>query len=121
MTEDRFTHALGNRRGSTDARVAAPPSPPIVRARALAEQMAERAVRGKQSRPDSPVAEVHELVPAQDLSFAVLATRSFAEGAVIVFELRDARDGADRDWRALLVWRAPGTWRLYVPDAGSGG
>jgi len=119
MTEDPFTRALGNRRGSKDARVAPSPSPPIIRARALVEQLTQRADSGAQTLADSPVAEVQELAEAHSLSFQLLATRAYAEGAVIVFELWDAREPVERDWSVLLVWRAAGTWGLYTPDVGA--
>jgi hypothetical protein len=39
------------------------------------------------------------------------ATRPVAEGARIVWQLTD---DLVADWRALLLWRAPGAWELYT-------
>jgi hypothetical protein len=114
MSCDPFADVLGTRRGSDGAKVAAPRAAPIVRARALGELLAASA--GDESpAAASPVAAVEALLDAHGLSSQVLATRSFADGAAIVFELRDVRE----DWSALLTWRAPRAWKLYTRDAGT--
>jgi hypothetical protein len=121
VSKDRFTDILGTRRGSEGARAAGPSLPTIVRARALVQQLMESAANGARSPAESRVAEVEALAALQGLRFVVLATGSFAEGAVLAFELRDARDAGDRDWCVLLVWRKPGAWGLYTPDAAAVG
>jgi hypothetical protein len=112
-TRDRFEAVLGNERGSQNARVADLGPFAAARARALVEQLAAETPDQDSPRPDL-LAAVERCAQAHELSARVLATRSVADGAVIVWELHGRFSSAQEcHFSAVLVWRAAGRWELF--------
>ena len=105
---DPFSRALGDRRGfhGVDLAVSGDlASSPTARARALTASL-------------PPLAElvsvnddIEQRASEHRLRSHPCATRPVAEGARIVWQLTD---DLVADWRALLLWRAPGAWELYT-------